>query len=63
MNEKKDAIIFHRQQMYEWLEVQKDAKWRGDVETEQYAIEQYREHRDALQALWASPAEQLVVCI
>lgn len=63
MNEREDSIRFHRQEMAYWLELQKDAKYRGDVDAVVFTTEQYRYHRDALQALWASPAEQLAVCV
>ncbi|OMC99160.1 hypothetical protein MKX34_26605 [Paenibacillus sp. FSL R5-0636] len=63
MNEKKDALRFHRQEMAYWLSVQKDAQWRGDIETEQFAVKERRKHRDAVLAIWASSTEQLAVCI
>ncbi|MGE7614747.1 hypothetical protein [Paenibacillus sp. NPDC101420] len=63
MNEKKDALRFHLHEMAYWLSVQKDAQWHGDVKTEQFAIKERRKHRDAVLAIWASPTEQLAVCI
>ncbi|MEK5415094.1 hypothetical protein [Paenibacillus sp. FSL L8-0708] len=63
MNETKDALRFHRQEMAYWLSVQKDALWRGDVETEQFAIMERRKHRDAVLTLWATPVEKLAVCV
>lgn len=63
MNERKDTLRFHRQEMAYWLSVQKDAQWREDVKTEQLAIKERRKHRDTVLAIWASPTEQLAVCV
>jgi len=63
MNKRKDALRFHREEMAYWLSVQKDAQWRGDVPTEQLAIQERRKHRDAVLKIWATPSEQLAVCV
>ncbi|MEK4236502.1 hypothetical protein [Paenibacillus sp. FSL H7-0714] len=63
MNETKDEITYHRDEMAFWLMYQKDAKSRGDVATEQLATEEYRKHRDVVLAIWASSTEHLAVCV
>ena len=63
MDEKKDALRFHREEMAYWLSVQKDAQLRGDTKTEQFAKGERRKHTEAVNSLWASPAEQLAVCV
>lgn len=62
MNEEKNAIKHHREEMAFWLSVQKDAKWRKDEETEKHAIIQYRYHRDTILALWSMPEGRSMVC-
>lgn len=63
MNETKDAIRFHRSEMIFWLDIVKIAQFFGDAVTEQFAKEQRRKHTEAVNDLWASPAEQLAVCV
>lgn len=63
MNEKKDAIRFHRQEMIFWLDVVKTAQFFGDEKTERFAKEQRHIHTEAVNELWASPAERLAVCV
>lgn len=56
---KKDEIRHHRREMAYWLSVIKDAQFRGDKNTENYAAERRREHREAVLELWASEAEKV----
>lgn len=63
MNVKQVKIRYHREQMAYWLGVLHAAKAAGDKNMEQQALRERREHTDAVLALWASPAEQLAVCI
>ncbi|MEK5417303.1 MULTISPECIES: hypothetical protein [Paenibacillus] len=63
MNEKKDALRFHREEIIFWLDTVKTAQYLEDPKTEQFAKEQRRQHTEAVNSLWASPAEQLAVCI
>ncbi|MEK4351303.1 hypothetical protein MKX41_10685 [Paenibacillus sp. FSL R5-0475] len=63
MIETKDAVRYHRNKMFFWLRAQKAAKKRLDKNKEQQAIREYRNHRDALLAIWATPAERLAVSV
>ncbi|AIQ69507.1 hypothetical protein [Paenibacillus graminis] len=63
MNVEQAEIRYHREQMANWLKVLHAAKEAGDQNMEQQAIRERRKHTDAVLALWASPAEQLAVCV
>ncbi|MEK5477553.1 hypothetical protein NYE70_11470 [Paenibacillus sp. FSL R5-0407] len=44
-----------REKMAYWLEVKMDAQFRGDEKTAQFALGEYRKHREARRALWGDP--------
>lgn len=63
MNDKKDQIRYHREQMAYWLGVLYAARAAGDRNMEQQATRERRRHTEAVNDLWASPAERLAVCV
>lgn len=56
-------IRYHREQMAEWLKVLYAAREARDENMVQQATRERCIHREALLCLWASPAEQLAVCV
>lgn len=63
MNEKQELIRYHREQMAYWLKRKLDAVEAGNTDMERKAIRERRRHTDAVLMLWASPAEQMAVCV
>lgn len=60
---KQEQIRYHREQMTFWLKALYTARTANDENMEQQALRERRYHTDAVLALWASPAEQLAMCV
>ncbi|ETT46243.1 hypothetical protein BSK66_31735 [Paenibacillus odorifer] len=63
MKVKLEQIRYHREQIWYWTKALQHAKGARDEYMEQQALRERRNHTMMLNDLWASPAEQLAVCI